>query len=351
MDSETIANGAFVVGFFLFTYRQCVAYQSNGTSKTDRSKTYLTLVFWHSVLVTASTPYIRLAYKRWYGHTPLNWMYSTFRSVLQPGHVSAIERRYPTTFPYPPSNELPGLDLSFFLHSFFGIGWVIAGHVTLVYSSKWSPKNHRRFAYGAFVVYAGHVSVAIYTLILNVAKHHPLCRMILVLNHVQGARLFLAAINAIKAGDLKTHQSLMLRNYLYTTEGSGTIRQAENFLWMMGGGPGLCQLKYNSAATNCIGSYIFRLLFTRTITIFHCFCVATLRRDREMIKNLRFEFRAFGVLVSILYGSWYFLGLDFIGKFMENGGYLVMIFIEAFFPKPGVDKGALWRMLTQEKVV
>lgn len=342
MDTENIVNLIAIVTTFLFIYMQCMTSPSQAKSNISRSYIYLSLLLVHSFIITASTPYLRIVYNRWYGHTPLNWLYANSRELLQPSKASSVRLRYPTTFSYPAQVDVPEIDPAFFLHSVFGIGWVIVGHITLVYSSRWSAKYHRRFAYGAITVFVGHVLVSVYTLICNIVEHHPLPRMMLMLNLVQCGRLMIAAIRAIKNGDLKTHQFLMLRVYLYSTEGSGTVRQVEHFMWMLGYAPSLCQLKNNSKATFCVARYVCRLIGTRLLTLFHLLCLSMLRRDAELKRSVVKESRAFVFTIALLFLSWYFLGLRIIGIFMEKGGYFIMAMCEAFLPKPGVHRLRIW---------
>lgn len=188
----------------------------------------------------------------------------------------------------------------------------------------------------AVAVFAGHIMAALYTLICDVVEHHPVPRMILMLNAVQCTRLMIAAIRAIKNGDLKTHQTLMFLVYIYSTEGAGTIWQVENFMWMLGCSPSTCQSQYNSKATFYVGSYTLRLIFIRILSYFHLLCIATLRRDVGMRRYVVYESRNFVYALTLLYLSWYFFGLGKVGTFIENGGYVILAICEAFSPTTNV---------------
>lgn len=339
MDTDTISNAAIILALFMFIYRQCSRSPSQSHFKYDRPKLYLTIVFWHSVLLTASVPLFRVFYKRWYAHIPLNWLYTNIRVLLQPQKESIIRLRYPTTsFAYPTGNELPKIECAFFLHSMFGMGWLLAGHIALVYSWKWGPKLHKRFSYGAVTIFVGHILVALYSLICDVVEHHPISRMMLLLNAMQCARLMTASIHAIKNGDLKTHQILMLFAYIYSTEGSGTIRQVENFMWMLGYSPSSCQRQYDGKATFCVTSYSLRMIFIRLLSFFHLWCISMLRQDEELRKYVARDIRNFFAAASVLYVSWYVFGLGAVGAVIENGGFIVLAIFQAFSPTYRVQK-------------
>lgn len=137
MGTDTIANAAVILATFAFIYRQCLISSSETDSNPDKPRLYLTIVFWHSLIITASLPVLRLLYNRWYAHIPLNWLYTNVRLIFQPGEASSIKMRYPiTSFAYPTKTEMPKIEPAFFLHRFFGMGWLIAGHIALVYSWK-----------------------------------------------------------------------------------------------------------------------------------------------------------------------------------------------------------------------
>lgn len=257
--------------------------------------------------------------------------------MLGANATTSASDRLPGSYPYPTLAESPDIDRAFFLHSTFGLTWVIVGHITLVYSYSWGATAHRRMGYAAFFCFAMYMGVALYTLWVDVVKHQPLSRILLLLNPVMSWRFMLGAIAAIKHGDVKEHKNLMLRVYLYSTEGAGTIRQVEHFMLTLGTGPSSCQSRDNSYARYCVWPYVVRLFLMRMLTLYHLACIARLRQEEKLYRSvlregLRSVFAA-GGLCLVTCG----VGLDRMREFLQSCGYVLFMLFKACLPKVGAE--------------
>jgi hypothetical protein len=240
----------------------------------------VTIVFVHSLLLTIGTPIFRILYGRWGTEV---FLYAVLQLIApawvtewsinaglinSPGYME-----YPAegTPPLPGERPVKGIDLAFALHAGFGLAWLTVGFLQIALASKLSPKSHRTFGYLSFLVFLAHISASCYNLAVNVVRHGPLPRMMLLGSAFNALFFILRALRvAIKKpeGWRAAHSDLMLLCYFYSIQGAGPIRWIAQLQDTFDFGPVQCQIAHGGMATACMWPYCLRMFFITLHTLY-----------------------------------------------------------------------------------
>ena len=153
------------------------------------------------------------------------------------------------------------------------------------------------------LIFFVHAIGALNNLLTDIVHHHTVTKVLLSEDVVASACYIVLGIRMAIKGDKAAHRDLLMRGYLQSIEGSGTIRFTAFVYWVVGRmmkeewrvniDSGSCQAQYSTAsAATCVFHYIFRLQGMRLLTLyFHALYLRTpeKRRDAMGRQQLREE--------------------------------------------------------------
>lgn len=315
---------------------QTTPLSSSTTAPMSSSDNFLTFIFTSSILLTLPTPLHRVLSGNW--STCFRSMFLLIRSRFSSTHT-IDSRSIPSTTAsfYPSLFTTPHIDVFFSMHATAALSWHITGYLALVSSKRWGLRIHRRMGYIAITFFFIHMTVSILTLYHDFVRHHPLSKALLLQLVIRCFRFLFASLAAVRTGNLKRHEELMIRLYIYSSEGAGQIRLSHILLAYFGIDVPACQAENDGYATLCKTSYVIRLVGARAISVLILFLYAVVKKDGRMRKHLRHEIiylLAFSFICVTLA-----LASDETAKsVMKYGGTAVIIFLAAFAPFAGVQQ-------------
>ena len=234
------------------------------------TKNFVHFLFWHSIVMTMTTPLSRLLSKTesWYGKLIIpTIMNSLGLSKLIFGHtLNDVYLAYPNS---------ASIDRAFVPHAFFGMLWLIMAYLHICHSKTLQKYIERKkLAYLASISFLSHIICSVRCLWLDPMKHHPLPRVLLLSSAISATESFITGVREARNGNLKGHETAMMNCFLYSIEGAGTIRTVGYILALMGKGPTFCQQDNKALASSCVWPYILRLIGIRMLTLLYQFLVA-----------------------------------------------------------------------------
>merc|ERR1712190_673015 len=111
----------------------------------------------------------------------------------------------------------------------------------------------------------------------DIAQHRVFTKVMLASVVTISSTYFVQAIKFARAKKHQLHTDCMVRCFLYSIEGAGTIRTVGWFMWLGGYGPTMCQAEHAATATQCFWPYVSRLLCIRVLTVYWLGIYARLR--------------------------------------------------------------------------
>jgi hypothetical protein len=262
---------------------------------------FVSFVFWHSLVFTATTPLARLFRGRWMGVSSTQWVLNrlglgwlTLRSGM--AHDDSL-------FIY---NTTKTVDKAFGLHAFFGLLWLISAYLQMGPIQVRSKALHRKFGYFASFALIGHILASLNNLYMDEAKHQPMAKMMLLSPVFLTITYFARSAVAIKNRDISGHTDNAILGFLYSIEGAGAIREVSQWqLWLKPWlrepfqGPGDCQSLAGGMATHCVTTYCMRMLFVRWFTLWWIGLYGKVKHDMVFTKMYVLEVMA-TICTSIL---------------------------------------------------
>jgi len=239
------------------------------------AESFVAFLFWHSMFLTSTTPLSRMISKSWDGKLII----PTILNAVGIPQLLLGRPAIDTYLAYAPS---PKTDRAFGPHAFFGLIWLIAAYMHICHRRRFQSKTGKR-ALGMFTVLAflGHQICSFRCLIINPMNQHVLPWMMLLTNVTVATGYFILGMYALVKKDIKAHKAAMMRCFLYSIEGAGTIRTVGAIMHLFGLGPTFCQQLVGGCAAQCVFSYVHRLIWIRLLTVYYNGIYAKIRGDEK----------------------------------------------------------------------
>ena len=251
----------------------------------------------HSMFLTISTPLARIFRGQWMGVASIQTLVNKVPGLDNPFIRTIVPVSNETIygdaqFIYSDERSSPGIDRAFGLHAFFGITWILTAHIQMVFTRKQSLSLHQKFGYFAILTFFAHMGAALNNLIFDEAKHHMINRVGLGSLVFLSTTWMLLSIKAAMDRDIPKHKDYIIRCFLYSIEGAGTIRTIAYLQYIFSpfvpeifAGPAKCQAMFGGQATYCVLPYFIRGIFTRLLTLFYI-AIYTSNFSSKKDKNL-----------------------------------------------------------------
>lgn len=227
----------------------------------------VSLAFWHSLLLTVTTPLSRFLHRNWRGEDTIYGAVETFAPRRVTDYLEENNLIHPG-IEYPAEGDIiegagptVGIDRAFALHAGFSMLWLLVSYVQICHQPQ-SGRRHRMSGRLAILSFTLHVIGAVHNVYTDVVRHTALPKIILLLSLATGAVNLCIAVRFAMAGQKQKHKDYMVKCFMASIRGAGPIRQVANVQAMFGCGPILCQNKYGGMASQCQVVYVNRLLLT-----------------------------------------------------------------------------------------
>lgn len=238
----------------------------------------VSFLFWHSIFMTTSTPLSRLFSKNWHG----KMVHMTILNFLGVSQHFRGEPAQDTYLEYPAS---PKIDRAFLPHAVCGLLWILAAYLHVCCSHQLRNFiSKRMLAYFACLAFVLHMVCSLRTLILDPMQHHVLPWTLLLSNVTVSTAYFLLGTWAASKRHVSAHKDAMIKCFLYSIEGAGTIRTVGSIMHFFGAGPTMCQQMNEGLAASCVFPYVQRLIGIRSLTTFYLGIYAQISQDAETRK-------------------------------------------------------------------
>lgn len=279
------------------------------------NETFVSIMFWHSILMTFTTPLFRLFNDHWRGEHILYCVVTALmpRSVVEfsvrTGFIHAgLDYAREGERPVAKAAPIQGIDISFGLHAGFALMWLICSYIQMVHADKIAGTkrwlSHRVFGYVAFTSFFCHIFASNFNLFMNVLQHKPLPRIMLIITSMSSITYMIKAIRVARhkpEGWLKSHQDNMMLCYLRSIQGAGPIREVAQLQQWLGCGPVLCQNQNGGLATNCMWPYVFRMFVVQFDILWAAAAYCKMRGDSKLLRDFLWDFlQKFVMLVVML---------------------------------------------------
>jgi hypothetical protein len=285
----------------------------------------VSLIFWHSLLFTATTPISRWFSGRWRGEASLFLLAEKLLPTWMCDHLACND----ISLDYLKEGEMyngapvQNIDRGFGLHAAFSLLWLVAAYLTIVHSRRWG--KHKQFGRLALVAFALHVFGAVQNLSANVVRHQPISQLVLLRTLMTSIDLMSSSMSHVfkrkrEENWLKKHQDDMVLCYLISIQGAGPIRAVSHIQGILGFGSVQCQALHSGMATNCSLEYVMRMLFTYWWTLGTQGLYVRLRNDTELMNEYKSNVR---------YQFWITLGFCLFTMWSGALPFLAIIFGEA----------------------
>ena len=282
----------------------------------QKTEQFINQLFWHSMLMTLTIPLARLTRGRWssvsflyWGVLVFSWLYywKIDLSVTDDSEEPLIDE----SFVYKTENKVKGVDSAFGFHAFSGLLWILTAWVQMSLL-KTSKRWHRIFGMFAIVSFVMHMAGSLNNLYFDYMKHTPLPKWLLAMACMDSIVSMVAAMMHAKRKNFAGHRDAMIRCFIYSIEGAGTIRTVGTLQAFLGLGPTDCQVFWNGTASNCLYSYTWRLLLTRYLSLSYLGLYTIHRNEKHFLKNYLLEVLWFSLLSTFLLNSKRMMMVDMV---------------------------------------
>lgn len=263
---------------------------------TPRSVDQLvTVLLWHSLLLTFTTLFFRLFNDHWRGESSLHWLISllaspsTVRFLENTGFIHfgidyAAEGAVPIN-----SGPMPvqGMDLAFGLHAVSALTWLSSAYVQMVHTRRFNAKAHRNFGSFSLLSFCCHIGSAMFVLYSDLLRHKTLPKIILFSIVTSSVRYMVQAMRLVMLkrkpkGFALAHQDLIFLLFAVSLSGAGSIRMVAHVQQWLGCGPVHCQAEHGGMATACMWPYVLRFFVIQAVTLYNRGLYCKVRNDAEL---------------------------------------------------------------------
>lgn len=274
----------------------------------------VSILFWHSIILTSTTPLYRILNGHWRGESSVyyaisltmpTWLVEYFLEIgfIHPGIDYARDGQMPPLGGAP----IQGIDRGFGLHAACALTWLVCAYVQMVHTrNKWTA--HRYFGYVSAISFCCHIGASCFNLYVDVVQHKPLPRIMLALSSISSLGYMVRAIRVAvqkPRGWHNAHKDLMVLCFMVSTMGAGPIRMISHVQQWVGCGPVACQNENGGLATNCMWSYVFRMFWIQFYIMYIRGIYCKMRKDTELTLNflgdLRFNCVSFVAMIALSY--------------------------------------------------
>lgn len=274
----------------------------------------VSILFWHSILLTSTTPLFRILNGHWRGESSLyyaisltcpTWLVEYFLEIgfIHPG----IDYARDGEVPIPGGAPVQGIDLGFALHAGAALTWLVCAYIQMVHTpKKWSV--HRYFGYVAAFSFCTHVAASCFNLYMDVVQHKPLPRIMLAISSISSLGYLVRAIRVAvqkQPGWRNAHKDLMVLCFMVSTMGAGPIRMISHMQQWLGCGPVHCQNMNGGLATDCMWPYVFRMFWIQFYIMYIRGIYCKMRKDTELtlgfLGDLRFNALCLVAMIALSY--------------------------------------------------
>ena len=232
-----------------------------------RTKTIVSCLYWWSFLITSTTPLFRyILSNQWYAVTV---------GGLLPAYDGVAEH--------------PTKDRAFGWHALFALTWMTMAYIQICFMDhKKRTYSHKVFGYMTVLALMLHSMGALLILYEDVEGHTVLNRALLFSSLMATVSTVFQAIREAINGNHTKHRVLMVRAFISSLDGAGTIRTVANIQMVLGYGPVLCQCDYGKVGGNCDWTYLWRLMWVTVLRLVQ-WAVFCQFEDRKYGSNLMSE--------------------------------------------------------------
>ena len=223
-------------------------------------ESYISMQFWHSILVTATTPLHRYLTGKWAGIATISWLIQ----VCAPTWLSSKVLSYGSAIPYQATGKQ--IDRAFGLHALFSILWLVLAYIQIVHTKK--VKNvtiHKYLGYVTTFAFIGHSLCVLHNVYADVVHHTSIVKLMFIATILSHFSQFVRAIAYVVKKShhrdwYSKHQDEMVLLFLGSMVGAGPIRTVSEIQYFMGVGCAICQIQHGGYADNCQLEYMNRLV-------------------------------------------------------------------------------------------
>merc|ERR1719412_140777 len=265
---------------------------------------FVSLIFWHSLVFTATTPISRWFSGRWRGEASLFLLAEKLLPTWMCDHLACNDISLDFLKEGEMYNGAPvqKIDRGFGLHAAFSLLWLVTAYLTIVHSRSWG--KHKQFGRLALVAFTLHVFGAVQNLSANVVRHQPISQLVLLRALMTSIDLMSSSMSHVLKQEknwLKKHQDDMVLCYLISIQGAGPIRAVSHIQGILGFGSVQCQALHSGMATSCSLEYVMRMLLTYWWTLGTQGLYVRLRNDTELTKEYKNNVRCqFWITVGVV---------------------------------------------------
>ena len=210
------------------------------------TKTIVSCLYWWSFLITSTTPLYRYIWSN-------QWFAVTVGGLL-PAYKGVAEH--------------PTKDRTFGLHAVFALLWMTMAYIQICFvDHKTRSSAHKIFGYLTVVSLIIHSTGSLLILYEDVENHTLLNKTLLFSSLLSTVLTVFQAIKAAIDGNHTEHRVLMVRAFISSLDGAGTIRTVAAIQMVLGCGPIFCQCDYGKVGGNCDWTYTWRLMWITVLRV------------------------------------------------------------------------------------
>jgi len=211
---------------------------------TSYTTTFVSCLYWWSLIITSATPLCRYIVANEWVVVTLGGLYPAYRGVA----------------------EEPTKDRAFGLHSLFSLLWITMAYIQICWIDSTKRNSmHKIFGYLTVVALVLHSLGALSILYEDVEDHTLLNKLMLFGSLVYTVSTVFRAIKKAVNGNYNEHRVLMVRAFVSSLDGAGTIRTVGHIQMVLGCGPIFCQSEYGKVGGHCDWTYTSRLAWTSVL--------------------------------------------------------------------------------------
>ena len=223
-------------------------------------ESYISMQFWHSILVTGTTPLHRYLTGKWAGIATMSWLLE----ACTPTWISSKVLSYGSSIPYETTGKQ--IDRAFGLHALFSLLWLVLAYIQIVHTKKiHNVTVHKYLGYVTTIAFLGHSFCALHNIYADIVHHTSLVKLMFISAIFSHFSQFVRAIAyVIKKSEYTNwytkHQDEMVLLFLSSMVGAGPIRIVSEIQYFMGIGCAICQIQHGGYANNCQLEYVNRMI-------------------------------------------------------------------------------------------
>jgi len=289
---------------------------------------FIVILCVHSLFMTSSTPIARFLDGHW-------TQTDSFTEILR--YFRIIDNG----FKRGGYNTSTHQDTNLKLHALFGITWLFVGTVQMVlysperHGNKWGGPNakiHKWFGKVAALALFFHLGTACSLLFADTLQHTWMNKLALAMDLATPVSLAWMGMEAIlfrKKKNISKHIDCMVRCFIHSIEGAGTIRTVHILQMICGDfGPAKFIAQFTSVSSTEQGQweYLLRMFLIRWLSnVYIAIYVYYIRNSDKMKKDFQQDMKSFAVATVVVY-----IGSIFDQQETVTNAFLLTILFSVF---------------------